>query len=170
MRRGEIWSVAGRGYASKPRPVLVVQSNGTLPNLNKQLNKNNRARTGWASGSKTAVTHTHGHERADHEHAVRTGHISHLQDPRPYLRRPVDVACRLVRADLDHHSARGPSRHAATDAMPDCENIPCGTRENRPMGDLPGVRGRGSIPAQHVPRHGQQTPVTPAMHALARMA
>lgn len=88
----------------------------------------------------------------------------------PYLRRPVDVACRLVRADLDRHSARGPSRHAATDAMPDCENIPCGTRENRPMGDLPGVRGRGSIPAQHVPRHGQQTPVTPAMHALARMA
>lgn len=31
MRRGEIWSVTGRGYASKPRPVLVVQSNGTLP-------------------------------------------------------------------------------------------------------------------------------------------
>ncbi|MBW3081854.1 type II toxin-antitoxin system PemK/MazF family toxin [Bifidobacterium phasiani] len=31
MRRGEIWSVAGRGYASKPRPVLVVQSDGTLP-------------------------------------------------------------------------------------------------------------------------------------------
>lgn len=31
MRRGEIWSVAGRGYAAKPRPVLVVQSDGTLP-------------------------------------------------------------------------------------------------------------------------------------------
>ena len=26
MRRGEIWTVAGSGYAGKPRPALVIQS------------------------------------------------------------------------------------------------------------------------------------------------
>lgn len=26
MRRGEIWTAAGTGYASKPRPVVLVQS------------------------------------------------------------------------------------------------------------------------------------------------
>lgn len=26
MRRGDIWTVAGAGYASKPRPVIIVQS------------------------------------------------------------------------------------------------------------------------------------------------
>lgn len=26
MRRGDIWTVAGAGYASKPRPVIVIQS------------------------------------------------------------------------------------------------------------------------------------------------
>ena len=26
MRRGEIWTVLGKSYASKPRPVLIVQS------------------------------------------------------------------------------------------------------------------------------------------------
>lgn len=27
--RGEVWTVAGPGYASKPRPAVVVQSDGT---------------------------------------------------------------------------------------------------------------------------------------------
>lgn len=26
MRRGEFWTVAGAGYASKPRPALIIQS------------------------------------------------------------------------------------------------------------------------------------------------
>ena len=29
MKRGEIWTVLGNSYASKPRPVLVVQANAT---------------------------------------------------------------------------------------------------------------------------------------------